>query len=61
MKTIILVVSLLANVVLGALLLLDRADLGMEQDYINCLERRLVLFVEGDTVEANSFICGDRV
>jgi hypothetical protein len=61
MKTVILVVSLLANVFLGGLLLLESGDLGMEQDYIACLELRLVAFVEGDTVEANSFICGDTV
>jgi hypothetical protein len=61
MKTVILVVSLLANVFLGMLLLVESNESGGEQDYIDCLERRLVLFVEGDTVEANSFICGDTV
>jgi hypothetical protein len=59
MKTVILVVSLLTNVFLGILLLVPSDDSGGE--YVQCLERRLVLFVEGDTVEANSFICGDTV
>lgn len=58
MKTVILVLSLLANVFLGILLLLPSGDSG---EYVECLERRLVLFVEGDAVEANSFICGDTV
>ena len=59
MKTVILVASLLANVFLGILLLVPSDDSGSE--YVECLERKLVLFVERDTVEANSFICGDTV
>ena len=59
MKTVILVVSLLANVFFGILFLIPSNDSGGV--YVECLERRLVLFVEGDTAEANSFTCGDTV
>jgi hypothetical protein len=43
----------------SVLLLIPGNDSG--GDYVECLERRLMLFVEGDTAEANSFVCGDTV